>query len=187
MDAPRHQEAPVDPVFTIQQPVLLGTSLRFEPFHKTLSQCRANLKSPRGAGEKNIQVPPFHLPCDLASDRKTKLLLFPAAQNVKAVLHQGSVCIQHQHMAEVLWAQQILVKHPLLPGNHQRAHDPSPASAPSFKCFSQLKFSRSLFRVQVFSSILPHCLRCHLVSCGCVGCQRRMTQWPCSPWKVSGP
>ena len=33
----------------------------------------------------------------------------------------------------------------------------------------------------LFSSILTHPLRCHLVNWGCVGCQRKITQWPCSP------
>ena len=36
-------------------------------------------------------------------------------------------------------------------------------------------------QASLFSSILPHPLRCHLVSWGCVGCQRKITQWPCIP------
>ena len=37
-----------------------------------------------------------------------------ATENIYAVLHQRSISIQHEHMCEVLGAQQVFVKHPQL-------------------------------------------------------------------------
>ena len=177
-------------------------------------------------------------------------------ENIYAVLHQRSISIQHEHMCEVLGAQQVFVKHPqptihskqswlALIGPFLDVHVPQkkqkglpwtaikqrisgskgsnafPNWNSPFRCFWYRSLANSARKRQLWMSaswrwhishnktakpkrqerrtcIFHHPLpgtykqvsshpSCHIPyvaiwsAGGCVGCQRKITQWPCIP------